>query len=563
MYFNWFFFFFFFGLVFIMTGIIFVFSGVVFLIEWEIVSLNSMSMIYLILFDWIMMVFVGLVLFISSMVIYYSKGYMEGQVDYVRFVYLVLMFILSMILLIISPNLVSLMLGWDGLGLVSFCLVIYYQNEKSLNSGMLTVLMNRVGDVMLLMCIVWVFNCGSWNLILYTFFFDDFMFYLYVIIILSSFTKSAQIPFSSWLPAAMAAPTPVSSLVHSSTLVTAGIYLMFRMVDLVNYEILMKVVLFFSVMTMFMSSMSANMEYDLKKVIALSTLSQLGLMFSVLSLNLKVLCFFHLFIHAIFKSMLFMCAGIIIHMMNNNQDMRYMGGVVKFIPINSMIFMIGSVSLFGLPFTSGFYSKDLIMEVFMFSGYNLYFYMFLFWGGIGMTMMYSLRIMYFMFLYEMNYFGMVSFHESEMMLISMLMMGLFSVVGGSLFSWLLFNVYYFIYMSFYMKMVIYLFLFLGMLLGYFLFNLLDLFNGYIVWFISLMYFLPDLMTYKVSKSYLFLGVYLNMNYGSGWLELLGSQGLYLGFTKMMKINYLMQVLSIVFYMFGFVLWIFFFCWIIN
>nr|YP_010586481.1 NADH dehydrogenase subunit 5 [Pseudoneureclipsis achim]UZZ44282.1 NADH dehydrogenase subunit 5 [Pseudoneureclipsis achim] len=561
MYFNWFFFLFMLSLFFMFLGIFFIFFGMIYLVEWEVVCLNSMSIIYLILIDWIMMSFISLVLFISSMVIYYSKNYMSGQIFYVRFMYLVLMFILSMILLIISPNLISIMLGWDGLGLVSFCLVIYYQNEKSLNSGMLTVLMNRVGDVMLLMAIVWMVNFGGWNMVLYTFFFDNYMFLIYIFIILSSFTKSAQIPFSSWLPAAMAAPTPVSSLVHSSTLVTAGIYLSFRMLDLMNCEMLMKTVFFFSVMTMFMSSLSANMEYDLKKVIALSTLSQLGLMFSVLSLNMKLMCFFHLFIHAIFKSMLFMCAGIIIHMMNNNQDMRFMGGVVKYIPVNCMIFLIGSVSLFGLPFTSGFYSKDLVMEMFMFSGYNMYMYLFIFWGGIGMTMMYSLRMIYFMFFYEMNYFGVMLFYENKMMLISMFMLSLMSVVGGSMFSWLLFNVYNFVYMGLYMKMIIFVFLFMGWLLGYLLFNMYYVYKNYLIWFMSLMFFMFNLMTYKVSKMYLLLGIYFNMNYGTGWMELFDGQGLYMSLVKLMNINYFMQVLSMMFYMFGFILWIFFFCWL--
>jgi NADH-ubiquinone oxidoreductase chain 5 len=177
-------------------------------IEWDIVSLNSSSVVMTFLFDWLSLLFMGFVFLISS-VILYSEDYMHGDLN-------------------ISPNMVRILLGWDGLGLVSYYLVIYYQNVKSYNAGMLTALSNRIGDVALLIVIAWIINFGGWNYVFYLEFLSDRfeMGLISLLVVLAAMTKSAQIPFSSWLPAAMAAPTPVSALVHSSTLVTAGVYLL-------------------------------------------------------------------------------------------------------------------------------------------------------------------------------------------------------------------------------------------------------------------------------------------------------------------------------------------------
>lgn len=179
---------------------------------------------------------------------------------------------------------------------------------------------------------------------------------------MAAITKRAQIPFSAWLPAAMAAPTPVSALVHSSTLVTAGIYLLIRFRSALS-ETILPILLLFSSLTMFMSGLGANFEYDLKKIIALSTLSQLGVILRILSLGFKDLAFFHLLTHALFKALLFICAGAIIHNVKEYQDIRLMGGLVVFIPLTCMCINLANLALCGTPFLAGFYSKDLILEV--------------------------------------------------------------------------------------------------------------------------------------------------------------------------------------------------------
>ena len=184
--------------------------------------------------------------------------------------------------------------------------------------------------------------------------------FLTLLVILAALTKRAQIPFSAWLPAAIAAPTPISALVHSSTLVTAGVYLLIRFNELLG---LREVLFYVRVGTMFMSGLGANFEIDLKKIIALSTLRQLGVIIMALSLGLVELAYFHLLIHALFKSLLFLCAGVYIHGYGDKQDIRSLGGILECSPLVSFYFLGCSLALCGFPFLSGFYSKDLILEI--------------------------------------------------------------------------------------------------------------------------------------------------------------------------------------------------------
>nr|YP_010222583.1 NADH dehydrogenase subunit 5 [Macroscytus subaeneus]UCC46033.1 NADH dehydrogenase subunit 5 [Macroscytus subaeneus] len=424
------------GLLLFFLGVYFLMSNYLLFIDWELISFNSFSVVMTFLFDWMSLIFMGCVLFISSMVIYYSSSYMSGDLFKTRFLILVLLFILSMMLLIISPNLISILLGWDGLGLVSYCLVIYFQNCKSYNAGMLTILVNRIGDVAILISIAWLFNLGSWNYFYYMSFFFGWGSWVMFLVVLAAFTKSAQIPFSSWLPAAMAAPTPVSALVHSSTLVTAGVYLLIRfnsfiMMFNVNYLLLL------SCLTMFMSGLGANFEYDLKKVIALSTLSQLGLMMSILFMGYPLLAYLHLLTHAFFKALLFLCAGLIIHNMGDSQDIRHMGYLVNQIPYACTCFCISSLSLCGAPFMAGFYSKDLVLEFMSFSYFNLFIYL-MFFLSIGLTVSYSFRLIYYCISGSTNLFPYQLYGESSEMMNSMIYLTFLAVVGGSLLSWLVF-----------------------------------------------------------------------------------------------------------------------------
>ena len=289
---------------------------------------------------------------------------MSGDNNVNRFIYLVLAFVISMAMLILRPNLIRILLGWDGLGLVSYALVIYYQNEKRANAGILTVMSNRIGDVAILLSIGLIIKHGGWNFVLYSHYLrDSDRLVLKVLMIVAAITKRAQIPFSAWLPAAMAAPTPVSALVHSSTLVTAGVYLIIRFSPSLLGSKVSVALLIISCLTMFMSGLGANFEYDLKKIIALSTLRQLGVILRILSLGFSVLAFFHLLTHALFKALLFMCAGVVIHNVTEFQDIRYIGSLCSKIPLTRTCINLANLALCGTPFLAGFYSKDLILEV--------------------------------------------------------------------------------------------------------------------------------------------------------------------------------------------------------
>nr|YP_009441767.1 NADH dehydrogenase subunit 5 [Dryops ernesti]AOY39312.1 NADH dehydrogenase subunit 5 [Dryops ernesti] len=511
------------------------------MLELELMNINSNNIVMSILLDWMSLLFMSFVLFISSMVVFYSEQYMEGDLNINRFIILVSLFVLSMMLLIISPNLISILLGWDGLGLVSYCLVIYYQNVKSYNAGMITALSNRIGDVALLMSIAWMFNYGSWNYIYYLEFMsgDLAMSLISWMVVLAAMTKSAQIPFSSWLPAAMAAPTPVSSLVHSSTLVTAGVYLLIRFSNCLSSTLLM-VLLFISMMTMFMAGLGANYEFDLKKIIALSTLSQLGLMMSILSLGEYNLAFFHLLTHALFKALLFMCAGCMIHNLGNCQDIRFMGGLINYMPLTCVFFIISNLSLCGLPFLSGFYSKDLILEFSSMSFLNMYVY-FIFYVSTGLTVCYTFRLIYYTLVGDMNYFSLSNINDSGFIMVKGMMGLIFLVIfGGSLLMWLMFPTPYFICLSLSMKLMTLIVSFIGMWVGYqvskfslnyysFTFN-----NISMSLFFSLMWNMPFISTFGVNYYPLYMGNYIYKNFDYGWSEFMGAQNIYENIKKNSK-----------------------------
>nr|YP_010546145.1 NADH dehydrogenase subunit 5 [Calomera brevipilosa]UYK51595.1 NADH dehydrogenase subunit 5 [Calomera brevipilosa] len=514
-------------------GLIYLYYDYVVFIEWELLMVNSSSIVMSILLDWMSLLFMSFVLFISSMVIFYSDEYMSGDLNINRFILLVLMFVFSMMLLIISPNLISILLGWDGLGLVSYCLVIYYQNVKSYNAGMITALMNRVGDVMLLIAITWMLNYGSWNYIFYMDFMseDVYMFIIGLLVMVAGMTKSAQIPFSSWLPAAMAAPTPVSALVHSSTLVTAGVYLLIRFNSVLSGSLSMFMLLIAS-LTMFMAGLGANFEFDLKKIIALSTLSQLGLMMSILSLGNYKLAFFHLLTHALFKALLFMCAGAIIHNLKDTQDIRFMGNLMTNMPLTCICLNISNLALCGMPFLAGFYSKDLILEVVSMNYINLLIFL-LFFMSTGLTVCYSFRLCYYSITGDFNFYSLHSLNdEGWIMLSSMMSMVLFVVLMGSVMSWLIFPSPIMICLPLWMKTLALTVSLIGSVLGYqiskfslgWLSNSLKFYKY--SYFFGFMWFMPNISTYSMNYAPLVLSFNMYKSFDQGWNEYFGAQGLY-------------------------------------
>nr|QJF72854.1 NADH dehydrogenase subunit 5 [Nephus includens] len=517
-------------------------------LEFNLISINSSSIEMTLLFDWMSLMFMSFVFFISSMVIFYSKSYMSEDLNLNRFIMLVVMFVFSMMFLIVSPNLISILLGWDGLGLVSYCLVIYYQNVKSYNAGMLTALSNRIGDVMLLIGISWMLNYGSWNFIFYIELLktDSSMFMVGLMVFFASLTKSAQIPFSSWLPAAMAAPTPVSALVHSSTLVTAGVYLLIRFSFLINEKFSLYL-LILGLMTMFMSGLGANLEFDLKKIIALSTLSQLGLMMSILALGGIKLAFYHLLTHALFKALLFMCAGNIIHSLMNFQDIRFMGSLLKLMPLTLTFFNLSNLSLCGLPFFSGFYSKDLVVEYISFDYYNLFVYL-IFYLSIGLTVSYSFRLVYYSMLGNFNFFSLSTVTDSsKVMLFSMSVMLFVVIFSGSMLNWLIFSTPYLLILPLTKKLLTLMVILISMILGLEVskMNLSSIsfwLNNFILFkFFSSMWNLTFISTLGMNFYFLKSSNKMVKFIDQGWFEYMGSQNLF-NFLKSNSVflNYLFK-----------------------
>nr|UPL65241.1 NADH dehydrogenase subunit 5 [Ectatops sp.] len=515
------------GLMNTILGMYMLIMDMIFFCDWEFISLNTCSFVMTLLFDWMSLLFIGSVFLISSMVIYYSYSYMYSDLSVHRFLYLVVLFVLSMMFMIISPNLVSILIGWDGLGLVSYCLVIYFQNVKSYSAGLLTILVNRLGDISLLFSIAWFLNNGSWHFLYYLFYDSSWFFLLMLLLTLAGFTKSAQIPFSSWLPAAMAAPTPVSALVHSSTLVTAGVYLFIRfnvLFSLYNTSF----ILVLSVLTMFMSGLGASFEFDLKKIIALSTLSQLGLMMTILLVGSCHVSFFHLLTHAFFKALLFLCAGLIIHCMNDSQDIRFMGSLINQFPFTLSGFCVANMSLCGFPFLSGFYSKDLSIEFVQMSYFNGFVY-YLFMLSIGLTMIYSFRLLYYVIYGFLGVLSNCLYEEDNVLLYSMIFLIFMGLFIGSFFSWYIFPFPNFVFLSSLSKLFPLVIVLLSGFLVFIIYSvsIFDSVFGYKIYvlfinFVSNMWFMPNFSTYMVYSSGLNLSIYYEDLISMGWGEYLFS-----------------------------------------
>nr|YP_009161626.1 NADH dehydrogenase subunit 5 [Cyclosa argenteoalba]AKN58355.1 NADH dehydrogenase subunit 5 [Cyclosa argenteoalba] len=410
-----------------MTAMLLLFNSTFISLEIPLLSVFSFNLPVSLMIDWTSMMFLFTVMFISSTILLFSVEYIPPS-EHKQFSFLLLSFVLSMSLLILSDNIIFMLLGWDGLGLTSFILVIYYQNFSSSGSGAITIFSNRMGDIFILLSIALLtMNC-SWN------FSMNEMFPLIVLILLTlaACSKSAQFPFSAWLPAAMAAPTPISALVHSSTLVTAGVYLMIRVMNS-PHPLSLSMILLISTVTTIYASMSANWEMDMKKIIALSTLSQIAMMMFAISLGSTILAYFHLIIHALFKSMMFLCAGIIIHS-SSYQDMRFMGSMFKASPVISSILGIASLSLMGIPFMSGFFSKDPIIETILFSKF-LSFLSILMLLSIGMTSAYSTRMVLFTLKFFLKTKPDINIHSSNFMETPIMLMAPFSILMGAIMMW--------------------------------------------------------------------------------------------------------------------------------
>jgi len=375
------------------VGLTFLDAGSRIFFEWFFLQILSVNFNFVIFFDIYSLLFLFGVSLIRIRVIIFRKSYILREKFLGRFNLLVLIFICRMYLLILSPNLVRMLLGWDGLGLRSYLLVIYYSSQKSFNSGIITAISNRVGDLLILFTLSCYLLNFSYDFIRVSLKSRKFWF---LVIIVAASTKSAQIPFSAWLPAAIAAPTPVSALVHSSTLVTAGVYLLLRHDFIFLNKFCLKFIFYLGLLTCLIARVRALKEVDLKKIVALSTLRQLGVIIILLGIGAGRVCFLHLLAHAFFKALIFIGTGHIIHRANQGQDIRFIGIKLKEISSRKRFILLRIISLIGLPFISAFYSKEVLIEVLYINLFRFFDFL-IFWTRVVLTRIYSMRYIYFFF----------------------------------------------------------------------------------------------------------------------------------------------------------------------
>jgi NADH-ubiquinone oxidoreductase chain 5 len=310
------------------------------------------------------------VLVVSSLVHLYSVSYMAEDPHNQRFFSYLSMFTFFMLVLVAGDNYLILFVGWEGIGVSSYLLInFWYTRIQANKSGIKAMTVNRVGDMFLsigFFAILWVFGNVDYATVfrIAPYINETAITIIGLLLLVGAMAKSAQFGLHTWLPDAMEGPTPVSALIHAATLVTAGVYLMLRSSPIIEYgPTVLVVITWVGALTAFVAATTGLLQNDLKRVIAYSTMSQMGYLFMAVGLSQYNVALFHLVNHAFFKALLFLAAGAVIHGMADQQDLRRLGGLVNFLPFTYTAILIGSLSLMAFPFLTGFYSKDLILEV--------------------------------------------------------------------------------------------------------------------------------------------------------------------------------------------------------
>jgi NADH-ubiquinone oxidoreductase chain 5 len=393
------------------------------------------------------------VTFISILVHIYSTSYMSHDPHQSRFMCYLSLFTFSMLMLITADNFLQLFFGWESVGLCSYLLINFWFTRLSANKAAIkAMIINRIGDFGLALGIFFIFATFKsvdyailFSLVPYyttkTIYFLQFELDLITIIcillFIGSMGKSAQLGLHTWLPDAMEGPTPVSALIHAATMVTAGVFLIIRCSFLYEHSYLALLILtLVGSMTAFFSGIIGILQNDLKKVIAYSTCSQLGYMIFACGLSNYSVSMFHLINHAYFKALLFLSAGSIIHALSDEQDIRKMGGLAQILPFSYTMILVGSLALMGFPFLTGFYSKDVILEV-AYANYSFSGIISFFLGLISasFTSFYSFRLVYLTFLGNPNGFkqSMQNANDAPFALgFTILILGFLSVISGFL-----------------------------------------------------------------------------------------------------------------------------------
>ena len=381
------------------------------------------------------------VLIVSSLVHVYSIGYMSHDPHNQRFFSYLSLFTFMMIILVTSDNYLLMFVGWEGVGVCSYLLVSFWFTRIAANQSSISAfLTNRVGDCFLtigMFAILWSFGNIDYSTVfsLAPFISTDLIIIIGICLLIGAMAKSSQIGLHVWLPMAMEGPTPVSALIHAATMVTAGVYLLMRSSPLIEYSnTVLLLCLWIGAITTVFSSLIGLFQQDIKKVIAYSTMSQLGMMVIAIGLSSYNVALFHLVNHAFYKGLLFLGAGAVIHAVSDNQDFRKYGGLRAFLPLTYSVMLIASLSLVAFPFMTGFYSKDFILE----SAYGQFYFssIVVYWIstiGAMFTTLYSIKVLYLTFLANPNG-PLVDYrnaHEGDIfMSVPLMILAVFSIFFG-------------------------------------------------------------------------------------------------------------------------------------